>query len=350
MTGLPATPRWFVSSPIINELLRWTRSQGLDDATFLQASGISAEQLQNQTGKLDAMQVERGICLALTQIDDPLVGLHLSPKLNITALGVIGFIAQTSNTLGDLINSVIRFGNLVGDVGVPALHHEPGTVTWTWDCKFQDPVMVRQATECILGCWAGLLRQRKKSKTSILLGVHFKHALPAPELDKEYQRFFGCPVYFNQPQSGLVLPTRNLTDAMSLADPNLHQMLAMHAEQQLQAQLHSESLADKVRAQLHAVLAQNMTPVRDDIAEMLGMSGRTLHRKLEESGNSFRELMDEVRLEIARAALCEQQHTISQLGQQLGFQESQSFIRWFKQQQGMTPGEFRLSQEGCQPS
>lgn len=341
MTGMPTPPRWFVSSPIVNELLRWTRSQGLDDATFLEASGIDPEHLQNPAGKHDALLVEKGICLALTQIKDPLAGLHLSPKLNITALGVIGFIAQTSNTLGDLINSVTRFGNLVGDVGVPAVRREPGTVIWTWDCKFQDPLMIRHATEGLLGCWAGLLRQRKQSRQSILLGVRFKHALPAPELDKEYQRFFGCPVYFNQPESGLVLPSRNLSDAMSLADPNLHQMLAMHAEQQLQAQQHSESLIDKVRAQMRAVLAQGMTPVRDDIAEILGMSGRTLHRKLEDSGNSFRDLMDAVRVDMARAALREQHQTISQLSQQLGFQESQSFIRWFKKLEGVTPGEFR---------
>lgn len=266
---------------------------------------------------------------------------HLSPKINITALGVIGFIAQTSNTLGDLIQSINRFGHLAGDVGTPSMRYEPGKVVWTWDCHFQEPLMIRHATECILGCWAGLMRMRKQGKHSVLLAVHFRHSLPAPELDKEYQRFFGCPVLFDQPESGLVLPSINLSDPMSLADPNLHQMLALHAEQQLQAQQHSISLADKVRAQLRAVLAQGMTPVREDIADMLGMSGRSLHRKLEESGLNFRTLMDEVRLEIARKALAERTHTVGQLGSQLGFGDSQSFIRWFKKLEGITPGDYR---------
>lgn len=346
MTGTsPTPPRFVISTPILNELLRWARCQGLDVSTLLATSGLSAEDLQNPAGQHDALRVEKGICDALAAIDDPLVGLHISPKLNITALGVIGFIAQTSNTLGDLINSVVRFGSLAGDVGTPALHHEPGSIVWTWDCHFTEPVMIRHATECILGCWAGLLRLRQQNRNSILLGVRFRHDLPARELEKEYQRFFGCPVYFNQPESGLVLPSRNLTDAMSLADPNLHQTLALHAEQQLHAQQHSRSLADKVRAQLRAVLAQGQSPVRDDIAEMLGMSGRSLHRKLEENGYNFRALMDEIRLDIARLSL--RTASVASVGEQLGFTESQSFIRWFKKLEGMTPGEFRTRQDSA---
>lgn len=342
MTGTPSAPRRFsMSTPVVKELLRWARSEGLDIPQLLTASGISAEDLQNPAGQHDALKVEKALCLALMAIEDPLVGLHVSPKLNITALGVIGFIAQTSNTLGDLINSLIRFSNLVGDVGTPMLSHEPGTVVWTWDCHFTEPLMIRHATECLLGCWAGMLRLRKQGKQSILIAVRFRHSLPAPGLEKEYQRFFGCPVFFDQTESGLVLPARNLSDAMSLADPNLHQTLAMHAEQQLQAQRQSESLPDKVRAQLRAILARGMTPVRDDIAEMLGMSGRSLHRKLEESGCNFRTLMDDVRLAMAHKALTENTHTVAQLGIQLGFGDSQSFIRWFKKQEGITPGEFR---------
>ncbi|MFP5430154.1 MAG: AraC family transcriptional regulator [Gammaproteobacteria bacterium] len=341
MNGMAPAPRWFVSSLIINELLRWARSQGLDPDVLIDAADIPRSALQDPNAQLDASAVERGMMKAFDRIDDPLIGLHLSPKINITALGVIGFIAQTSNTLGDLIQSINRFGHLAGDVGTPSMRYEPGKVVWTWDCHFQEPLMIRHATECILGCWAGLMRLRKQGKHSILLAVHFRHSLPAPELDREYQRFFGCPVLFDQPESGLVLPSINLSDPMSLADPNLHQMLALHAEQQLQAQQHSISLADKVRAQLRAVLAQGMTPVREDIADMLGMSGRSLHRKLEESGLNFRTLMDEVRLEIARKALAERTHTVGQLGSQLGFGDSQSFIRWFKKLEGITPGDYR---------
>lgn len=336
----PAT-HWHVSTPIVKELLRWIRWQGLDSQAFLATAGIHPDDLDNLAGQHDALRLEQAVCQALTAVDDPLIGLHLSPHLNMTALGIIGFLAQTCTTVGDLIQSLIRFGDLAGNVGVPALQHEPGRVLWTWDCHFSTELMSRHATECLLGCWAGLLRLRKQGSQPLLLAVHFRHALPAPGLAKEYQRFFGCPVHFNQSESALILPSRHLTDAMALADPNLHQMLALHADQQLQARRQQASLADKVRAQLRAVLAQGMTPVRDDIASMLGLSGRSLHRKLEEHGCNFRTLTDEVRLDIARNALADHTLTIAQLGSQLGFGDSQSFIRWFKKLEGVTPGDFR---------
>ena len=84
-----------------------------------------------------------------------------------------------------------------------------------------------------------------------------------------------------------------------------------------------------------------MTPVRDEIAEILGMSGRSLHRKLDEAGCNFRTLIDDVRLVMARQALTTSSVTVAQLGSQLGFGDSQSFIRWFKKLEDITPGEFR---------
>jgi AraC-like DNA-binding protein len=350
MSNTSAIPSGFVSSLVINELIRWGRTQGLDVEAIMASANLSFDILQAPSALLDANIVETRLLPVLASLDDPLIGLHLAPTINVSTLGVIGFMMQTSSTLDDLIQSIIRFGNLVSDIGIPALHHEPGRAIWTWDCKFNSALAIRHTTECVLGCWAGLLRLRQHDRNASLLAVHFRHDLPAPELEQEYQRFFGCPVRFNQPESGLVLPSRSLGEPLALADPNLYQMLTLHAEQQLQAQQQHLSLADKVRGQLRTLLMQNITPARDDVARMLGMSGRNLHRKLDESGLSFRDLLDEVRLDIARTLLHTSTASITLISEQLGFTESQSFIRWFKKLEKMTPGEFRAHKPLPPPS
>jgi AraC-like DNA-binding protein len=71
------------------------------------------------------------------------------------------------------------------------------------------------------------------------------------------------------------------------------------------------------------------------------MSGRHLHRKLENAGAGFRDLQDEIRYAMARSALSEKKVSVESVAQTLGFQESQSFIRWFRRMAGCTPGEYR---------
>jgi len=156
-----------------------------------------------------------------------------------------------------------------------------------------------------------------------------------------YERFFGCPVQFGQDSNALLLAPFALALPLALADPALHRALEEHARQQLEARRREANLVDAVRALLLQELSQGITPVRERVAGQLGISARSLHRKLETANQSFRGLVDEVRLTLAQNTLRESALPVAQVAQQLGFQESQSFIRWFKRVQGVTPGEFR---------
>lgn len=82
---------------------------------------------------------------------------------------------------------------------------------------------------------------------------------------------------------------------------------------------------------------------RELLAESLGISSRHLHRQFEREQYSYRQLLDELRLEIAYRHLSDSNESIDHIALQLKFSESQSFIRWFKQHAKQTPGEYRRS-------
>jgi AraC-like DNA-binding protein len=73
------------------------------------------------------------------------------------------------------------------------------------------------------------------------------------------------------------------------------------------------------------------------------MTARTLQRHLGEEGSSYKILLDEVRLEIARTALSQSDEAIADIAQRLGYAEPRSFHRSFKQWTGLTPGDYRTS-------
>lgn len=341
MTGSPLTSAPGVSNLVIRQCLNIGEAYHLDMARLLKEEGFQEELLSQPEGWLSAADTEHLLRMALTRIRNPLTGLDAAPHINLATLGVLGYVTQTSSTLQDLIESTQRFERLLSDIGTTTLRHQPGASLWQWACSLQDPLVVRHVTECVIGCWSVMMKLMQPMQTPALLAVHFSHALPDAALHGRYMRFFGCPVHFNQAETALVLSPVALQQPLLLANPNVHRALGEHAQQLLEARRREANLVDCVSALLAQEIEQGQQPVRDRIAESLGMSARSLHRKLEESGHSFRGLLDSVRLDIASRSLQHSGAPVSLVAQQLGFQESQSFIRWFRRQVGITPGEFR---------
>lgn len=344
MTGIPPThPQPRISLVIIQQCLDLIDARGLSSERLLRDAGILPEQLAAAGGWISFNKVEPVMRLGIERLKDPLVGLHTSPRINLATLGVLGYAAQTSSTLKDLIETTMRFERLISDVGTTSLRHEPGAALWQWDGAIQDPVVARQATECIIGCWAGQLRMMKQRTAQALLAVRFRHEAPDdPRLIRECENFFRCPVHYGQRESALVLLPQALNEALTLANPDLHQTLEQHAQQQLQARQTEMSVLEQVRATLRQQLMKGDVPTRESLAETLGMSGRSLHRKLEEQGSGFREILDAVRIDMAREYLRDNALSVDAVAEKLGFRESQSFIRWFRRHAGTTPGDYRI--------
>lgn len=325
-------------------------SKGIAADHFLATAGITPKQLADLNGWLPLSVIERLLNFLMQQLGDPLMGLRAAPHINLAALGVLGFVVQTSSTLQNLIETTIRFEPLLGDVSITRLHHEPGAALWRLEHRITDPLAARLVTECVLGCWAGQLRLLIQHQPRPLLAVRFQHAPPKDRhLLREYEEFFHCPVHFNQAASELVLSPASLSLALTLANPDLHQTLEQHAVAVLSQRQSGISFIDQVKSILRAQLQQGTSPLREQVAELLGMSGRSLHRRLQEQDSNYREVLDDVRFDLARKALHGSARSIESVALQLGFQESQSFIRWFRQMAGTTPGEFRQQQDRPSP-
>lgn len=338
-----------VSALVVQQCLRLAKSRGFASEAFLKGAGLSREQLAVGHLQLPWPPVQQQLRLVLEKMDDPLVGLHISPLVNLATLGVLGYVFQTSGTLQKLIDTTIQYDALLSNLGRSWQRRDGNTLLWGWDCFMDDALVARHAIDCIIGCRATMiLSLLRKQPASPLLGVQLQHAAPktAQQL-RDYEAFFGCPVQFNQAESALLLHPEALEQKLSLADPTLHSTLEELARQMLNSRRGTGSVAlpDQVRAAVRAQLGRHVAPTREEVAEELGISGRTMHRRLQDAGTSFRDILDDIRFELARDYLQSPALTVEAIAQQLGFQESQSFIRWFRQVAGATPGEFRQQQK-----
>jgi AraC-like DNA-binding protein len=147
-------------------------------------------------------------------------------------------------------------------------------------------------------------------------------------------------VSFNAPVNAMIIPAEFLGRINPDADPRLFAMMSAQLDAM---ELRGTDLSDPVAAirfQVVENLAGN-TPTLASEAERLGMSPRTLQRRLTDAGTSMQAIIDECRREMAARLLSETTLTLSIITYKLGFSAPAAFtrsaIRWF----GMTPSQYR---------
>lgn len=181
--------------------------------------------------------------------------------------------------------------------------------------------------------------------------VRFVHAQPheGPYQRPEYQQVFGEQVLCEQPRAALVFSNEQLTRPSRYACPPLHQIHEEQLSKTLTETLQStDSILPKLRAAIFARLARGSLDI-ESVAGDLGLSVRTLQRRLAASGSDFQSLVDERRRRQALEHLDRPELSISQVARLSGFSDDRAFYRAFQRWLGMTPTAYRKQQKDKSP-
>jgi len=171
------------------------------------------------------------------------------------------------------------------------------------------------------------------------LQIFFRHK--APKSTVAHERHFGCPVWFGAEIDALLVPAAQMLRPNKLGDRSISTFFDSHLDDELSKYDDSASLERRVRMQVSQALSAGVPKV-SDIAACLGMSARTLQRRLSERGYSYQTLVDESRRELSRRLLEETEYPLAQVAFLTGFSEQSAFNRAFKRWAGQTPRSFRI--------
>lgn len=177
------------------------------------------------------------------------------------------------------------------------------------------------------------------------LRVWFRH--PAPVSIGAHEGHFGCPVRFGADRDAILVSAQSLQTANRVGDSGISQFFDSHLEETLSKLDDAASLERRVRIEISRALSQGI-PKISDVAGRLGLSGRTLQRRLSQRGHSFRALVDLSRRELAERLLRETAYPLAEVAFLTGFSEQSAFNRAFKRWAGQTPRSYRL--EGASPA
>ncbi|MEL6656910.1 MAG: AraC family transcriptional regulator ligand-binding domain-containing protein [Bacteroidota bacterium] len=324
----------------------FARKQGADYEALIALSGYGEEFLSQPDSTIDRQAYSRVVEEAVEMTNDAFIGLHMGEGLGLAAAGLIGQITQTSATVLQALEYCCSFANLgcselpmelvpSGDYYKIRLRANP-----LWEQE--SPAAYRHTAEGVL---AFTLRECR-DLTRLEMPAYAIH-LPwdAPTDTSEYQRVFGTTVQFKQEEFAIILHRNQVEAAVTTADYQLLRLLVTHAEERSAQLRQTKAFADVVRQSM-IQLIEPAFPSIEQVAKHLNLSLRTLQRRLQEEGVSYKNLLEEVRKDFALSYLRNPELTVGEIAYLLGYRETSAFSRACKRWIGQSPQQWRATTLG----
>lgn len=316
--------------------------RGADARAFLRGMRMEADSAGVYERKLLYADVARLFQRTAIALEMPSFGIELARRQGTRLLGPLRHLAQTAGTAGDGIRAVLEYLSLYS----PAIRfslQEEGPQAWlTFETRLPVELGLTQIVEKSLlhGCrlLAELTDDACRPRAILL-----RHAAASPR--GLYHRYFGCSVHFSQNANAIALDAADLQRPCVRADADLHAIVRYYLDAQLGNGI---DLRGQLRQQMRALLPQQRCQL-GRVAQSLGLSARTLQRRLEQAGIDFKQELEQLRRTRAEYLLRETSLSVADVAQALGYRCVTSFCRAHHRWHGVPPLAQRRDTQGTEP-
>jgi len=307
---------------------------------LLKAAGLEREAMDDPVFRIPYADMMMLAELAARMTRDAAFGLHVGEQVDQHSYGVVGYSVLSSATLGEALRCLIRYLPIWTDVGEFKLDLDGAVAHFQWKyshCSLPEPrhdCEMSMATVVRFNRLSGGAEWKPRE-------VWFQHQKPKDV--SEHARIFRAPVRFGMPTNALLLDSRLLALPLESANPVGHRVITEAADQLLAAESGEASCSQTVLSFIRQRLSSGEFGL-EHAARHLGMSRRSLQRKLSQESSSHRILVEQARRDLSRYLLLGMQTTATEAAYHLGFSEPSAFQHAFHKWHGMPPQLYRRRQ------
>jgi AraC-like DNA-binding protein len=311
--------------------------EDIEAGPLLKKAGLTIQQIDNPTVRLKVRNQIALLNLVAAAAGDELLGFHLAQDFDLREIGMLYYVMASSDTLGDALQGATRYSKIVNE-GMQIKWRENERLIIAFEyidvARHQD----RHQIEFFMVSLIRLVRQLSGFKL-FPERVNVKHH--RRRFHAEFRKFFGCEVSFGSGMDEIAFPSTVGPIPLASADSFLNALLIAQIEQTRASRLPPAELRISVENQIVPLLPHGKAKA-PAIARKLGMSQRTLARRLALEGLSFRAVLNELRRDLAKHYLSEADVPVTTVAWLLGYEEVSAFTHAFRRWTGKTPKQARI--------
>ena len=314
-------------------------SAGVPVAPLLRRVGLTPELIAEPEERLSVRSQIALLDEAAIALKDDCIGFTLARAFDPREIGLLYYVMASSRTLGDALKRVARYSKVTNEA--LAFGYQEGnrlvlSLSYSGVPRHSD----RHQMEF---CMFGLLRICRMLTGQNLVPQYFSIAHHRSGANSEMARFVGTKVEFGAHTDEFALNVDARELPLIHADTYLNDLLLKYCEAALADRRGDvNQLCTRVENAISSLLPHGRVLV-EDVARSMGMSKRTLARRLSDEGLNFTEILQQLRRDLAVRYLDDRKLHVSKIAWLLGFNEVSAFTHAFKRWTGKTPRRMRTA-------
>jgi AraC-like DNA-binding protein len=331
----------YIRAAALSNVLRYIARDASDLKSKLSNYGLTTKDIADPTAIMSMVDFTEILHGVSTKADLSHLGARLGYEANLEDWGGYGFALLNAPTLGEFLSVICDFLptwqnrthmkmiktnahlGLEYQVLDPSVQHRPQDAEFTFS-TIQNHI-------------------HRASRLGVLPAeLTFKHPpLAEPAV---YRRYFGILPVFNSSKNSIWYQSAAMANPTTSFDNRLYSIMLDYLERQKNEVPRTHTISDLVQERVHVTIAET-PPNLNEISRYLGIHKRTLQRRLSESGDSFNQIIQRVRIaKVKRLANTDGINT-KQLAFALGFSSPSAFTKWFGKSFGVSLKDFSTDDE-----
>ena len=304
---------------------------------LLSKAGLTIEQIQNRSTRLKARSQIKLLELASNVLRDDLLGFHLARDYDLREIGLLYYVLASSEVMNEALHRVVRYSGIANEgISLKLRATKEAAIA------FNHVGVERQSDRHHIEFWLiSIIRMCRQLTDRRLVPSRIRVVHHRPKTPAELRSFLGCEIEFASTVDEVVFPDAVKLLPISSADPHLSELLIKYCEEALDRRGPERTTLRSIVENAMAPLLPHGKATAVETARRIGMSHRTLARKLSSEGLSFSKISEELKSNLAKHYLSDGDLPISQVAWLVGYREISAFTHAFKRWTGMTPSQLR---------
>lgn len=312
------------------------KAAGIDPRRFLARARLTLQQITVARARVPVKAQIAFLDLIAKALRDEFLGIRLAQKVDLREIGLVYYVLASSAKLNDALLRVARYSG-INNEGI-RLRYQAGKGSITFEhvgiSRLSDIHQIEFFVTILLRLCRHLIDRQLVPDT-----IKFMHR--RTDVPSHLRSFFGSDITFGSDADEIVFSKRNVEKPIVSADPYLNSVLEKFCDEAiLNRRMISSNWRHKVENTIAQLLPHGQATM-PQVCRELGVSPRTLSRRLTSEGQNFAKVLDALRRDLAKRYLREPELTISEIAWLLGYRQTSSFNHAFKRWTGKMPSGVR---------